>query len=101
MYSSKSQSRRRSRKQRATRAREEAWSNRSDRPCRAIQSRGSRCIAVVSGPRFIESERLATFNPRGSDVAVVLDLMIHDIDLVLTLVGDTAEDDNRRRSAGA
>lgn len=45
----------------------------------------------VSGARFIESERLATFNPRGSDVAVVLDLMIHDIDLVLTLVDDTTE----------
>jgi predicted dehydrogenase len=48
-------------------------------------------LPYVSGARFIESERLATFNPRGSDVAVVLDLMIHDIDLVLTLVGDTAE----------
>jgi predicted dehydrogenase len=45
----------------------------------------------VAGPRFIESERLATFNLRGSDVAVVLDLMIHDIDLVLTLVGDTTD----------
>ena len=39
----------------------------------------------VESPLFIESERLAPFNPRGSDVAVVLDLMIHDIDLVLTL----------------
>jgi len=39
----------------------------------------------VDSPLFIESERLAPFNPRGSDVAVVLDLMIHDIDLVLTL----------------
>ncbi len=39
----------------------------------------------VDTPLFIESERLAPFNPRGSDVAVVLDLMIHDIDLVLTL----------------
>lgn len=48
-------------------------------------------LPYVSGARFIESERLATFNPRGSDVAVVLDLMIHDIDLVLTLVGDTAD----------
>jgi predicted dehydrogenase len=38
-------------------------------------------------PRFIESDRLAPFNPRGSDVAVVLDLMIHDIDLLLSLVG--------------
>ncbi|MFL5606695.1 MAG: Gfo/Idh/MocA family oxidoreductase [Gemmatimonadaceae bacterium] len=41
----------------------------------------------VHAPLFIESNRLATFNPRGSDVAVVLDLMIHDIDLVHTLVG--------------
>lgn len=43
----------------------------------------------IAEPRFIQSERLAPFNPRGSDVAVVLDLMIHDIDLILTLaVGD-------------
>ena len=49
-------------------------------------------LPYVSRPRFIESERLALFNLRGSDVAVVLDLMIHDIDLVLTLVGDTAQD---------
>jgi predicted dehydrogenase len=48
-------------------------------------------LPYVSGPRFIESERLASFNPRGSDVAVVLDLMIHDIDLILTLVNDTTE----------
>ncbi len=41
----------------------------------------------VQHPRFIESDRLAPFNVRGSEVAVVLDLMIHDIDLVLTLVG--------------
>lgn len=38
-------------------------------------------------PRFIEGHRLAAFNPRGADVAVVLDLMIHDIDLALHLVG--------------
>ena len=37
-------------------------------------------------PLFIESHRMAQFNPRGSDVAVVLDLMIHDIDLILSLV---------------
>jgi predicted dehydrogenase len=42
-------------------------------------------LPYVDHPLFIESERLAPFNPRGSDVAVVLDLMIHDIDLVLTL----------------
>ncbi len=49
-------------------------------------------LPYVNRPRFIESERLALFSLRGSDVAVVLDLMIHDIDLVLTLVGDTAEE---------
>lgn len=43
-------------------------------------------MPYVDGPRFIESDRLAPFNPRGSDVAVVLDLMIHDLDLVHTLV---------------
>ena len=37
-------------------------------------------------PLFIESHRLSTFNPRGTDVAVVLDLMIHDIDLILSFV---------------
>ena len=35
---------------------------------------------------FIEGHRLAQFNPRGTDVSVVLDLMIHDIDIVLSLV---------------
>src|SRR5204863_4723895 len=49
-------------------------------------------LAFVDGPRFIESNRLAPFNPRGSDVAVVLDLMIHDIDLVRTLVGSHIRD---------
>lgn len=37
-------------------------------------------------PMFIESHRLSTFNPRGTDVSVVLDLMIHDIDIVLHVV---------------
>ena len=37
-------------------------------------------------PKFIESHRLAMFNPRGTDVSVVLDLMIHDLDLILSLV---------------
>ncbi len=44
-------------------------------------------LPFVDAPRFIQSDRLAPFNPRGSDVAVVLDLMIHDLDLVSTLVG--------------
>ncbi len=37
-------------------------------------------------PRFIESHRLAAYSPRGTDVAVVLDLMIHDLDLLLALI---------------
>lgn len=49
-------------------------------------------LQYVDHPRFIESDRLAPFNPRGSDVAVVLDLMIHDIDLVHTLVGGPVAD---------
>lgn len=40
----------------------------------------------VDKPMFIESHRLAQFNPRGTDVPVVLDLMIHDIDIVLSVV---------------
>ncbi|GAC1685096.1 MAG: Gfo/Idh/MocA family oxidoreductase [Gemmatimonadaceae bacterium] len=49
-------------------------------------------LPFVDRPRFIESDRLAPFNPRGADVAVVLDLMIHDIDLVRTLVGGRVTD---------
>ena len=41
---------------------------------------------AVSNPLFIESHRLAEFNPRGTDVPVVLDLMIHDIDILLSIV---------------
>jgi len=37
-------------------------------------------------PRFLQCERLAPFQPRGTDVAVILDLMIHDLDLILELV---------------
>jgi predicted dehydrogenase len=49
-------------------------------------------------PRFIEAHRLAPFVSRGTDVAVVFDLMIHDIDLVLHLVGQLPRD---VRAAGA
>lgn len=42
---------------------------------------------VLKNPMFIESHRLAPFKPRGTDVNVVLDLMIHDIDIICTLVG--------------
>lgn len=40
----------------------------------------------ISNPMFIEAHRLSQFNPRGTDVPVVLDLMIHDIDIVLNVV---------------
>ena len=40
----------------------------------------------INNPMFIESHRLAKFNPRGTDVSVVLDLMIHDIDIILSCV---------------
>ena len=43
-------------------------------------------------PLFIESHRLAQFTERGTDVAVVLDLMIHDVDLVASLVGAPVEE---------
>lgn len=41
---------------------------------------------VIKRPMFIESHRLAPFKPRGTDVNVVLDLMIHDIDIILNIV---------------
>lgn len=41
----------------------------------------------LAGPRFIESVRIAPFKPRGTDVNVVLDLMIHDIDIIQYIVG--------------
>ncbi len=40
----------------------------------------------IDNPMFIETHRLAQFNPRGTDVPVILDLMIHDIDIVLSVV---------------
>ncbi|MHA3044041.1 Gfo/Idh/MocA family protein [Riemerella anatipestifer] len=40
----------------------------------------------IQSPMFIEIHRLAEFNPRGTDVSVVLDLMIHDLDILLSLV---------------
>jgi len=43
-------------------------------------------------PRFLQTERLAPFQPRGTDVAVILDLMIHDLDLVLELVRSEVTD---------
>ena len=42
--------------------------------------------SYIKDPQFIETHRLAEFNPRGTDVSVVLDLMIHDIDIILSVV---------------
>lgn len=49
------------------------------------------CEPYLEQVRFVESHRLAPFGVRGTDVAVVLDLMIHDIDLVLSLIGSPVE----------
>jgi len=43
-------------------------------------------VKHLQNPMFIETHRLAQFNPRGTDVSVVLDLMIHDLDIVLSVV---------------
>ncbi len=42
----------------------------------------------IKAPMFIECHRLAPFNPRGTDVSVILDLTIHDIDIVMSFVND-------------
>lgn len=52
---------------------------------RAVSSTGMQ-------PRFIESHRLAPFNPRGNDVPVILDLMIHDLDVILSMVNSDIRD---------
>lgn len=46
----------------------------------------------IANPMFIETHRLAEFNPRGTDVPVVLDLMIHDIDVILSVVKSKVKD---------
>lgn len=56
--------------------------------------------AIVDRPRFIESHRLGTFTPRGTDVSVVVDLMIHDIDLVLSLLAGDRLVELRASGAG-
>jgi len=56
--------------------------------------------ALVRDPMFIECHRLGTFTPRGTDVSVVVDLMIHDIDLVLSLLGSDRLVELRASGAG-
>ncbi|NKI32544.1 Gfo/Idh/MocA family protein [Croceivirga thetidis] len=48
----------------------------------------------IKNPMFIETHRLAEFNPRGTDVPVVLDLMIHDIDVILSVVNSNVKSIN-------
>ncbi|HSD60012.1 MAG TPA: Gfo/Idh/MocA family oxidoreductase, partial [Burkholderiales bacterium] len=48
--------------------------------------------SLLSEPRFIECHRLGPFGGRGTDVDVVLDLMIHDIDIIMTMVGGELTD---------
>jgi predicted dehydrogenase len=48
-------------------------------------------LRVLDAPKFVEAHRLGVFVPRGTDVAVVLDLMIHDIDLILAAVDAPVE----------
>jgi len=47
---------------------------------------------MIVNPMFIETHRLAEFNPRGTDVPVVLDLMIHDIDIILSVVNSEVKE---------
>ena len=49
---------------------------------------------AINNPMFIETHRLAEFNPRGTDVPVVLDLMIHDIDIILSVVNSKVKNIN-------
>lgn len=48
--------------------------------------------SMIDNPRFIESQRLSPFSKRGTDVDVTLDLMIHDIDIILSLVASEISD---------
>jgi predicted dehydrogenase len=50
-----------------------------------------RLRSIVSGPRFVECHRLAPFTERGTDVDVILDLMVHDLDVILSLVPSEVE----------
>lgn len=47
---------------------------------------------IIDNPLFIETHRLAEFNPRGTDVPVVLDLMIHDLDIILSVVNSPVKE---------
>ena len=55
---------------------------------------------LLTKPGFIESIRIAPFKPRGTDVNVVLDLMIHDIDIIQNIVEVTGQADKFHRHTG-
>ena len=59
----------------------------------------SKCRPYIESPSFVEIHRLAPFNIRGIDVSVIMDLMIHDIDLLLYFLGKTPID-VRAKGAG-
>lgn len=52
-------------------------------------------LPAIENPRFIEAERIAPYSPRGTDVSVILDLMIHDLDLLLAFTGSPEVGDVR------
>ena len=58
----------------------------TDRSFRKVQSGNQKVSSLIKNPLFIEVHRLAQFNPRSTDVNVVYDLMIHDIDITTSLV---------------
>ncbi len=67
----------------ASRAGKSIWVGHSERFNRALRA----AAPHLTAPRYLEAERLAEFTPRATDVDVVLDLMIHDLDLALALAG--------------
>ena len=74
----------------------------SGRSCRAIQSRGrGGARSCDHGRSFSRFTGLAAFSPRSLDIDVVLDLMIHDIDIVLSLVPAAGARSSSRRHSGA
>ena len=68
-----------------------AWAALIERYNRAVRA----ALPAVENPRYIEAERIAPYSPRGTDVSVVLDLMIHDLDLLLALTGSPEVTDVR------
>jgi predicted dehydrogenase len=75
----------------ASRARVPLQVGQIERYNRAVRA----ALPHIENPRYIEAERIAPFSPRGTDVSVVLDLMIHDLDLLLAMTGSPEVGDVR------